>query len=210
MFKDEYQRSENMIVNYPIKCVQVFHISTLETFNKGTLNVLQYLEQQIPASNNNEFYEKKLVLNEMTKSLTVGLFHLWLHNLQEFLYMGGDAINKYKKNMCHASCSKILSLFKEEEIYGLRDTLIKYSTLVNAIKHGIGPSYDDLSKNYREFFYPSSFYSITDSEDFLVEYAFEPLVTPDNYNELYSTLLLFWKNIPQTICIDFNKLKDVK
>ena len=59
MFKDEYQRSENMIVNYPIKCVQVFHISTLETFNKGALNVLQYLEQQIPASNNNEFYEKK-------------------------------------------------------------------------------------------------------------------------------------------------------
>ena len=123
------------------------------------------------------------------KAHSHGIFNTWSDEI--ITNLGFNTIAKMFKG-----------LFKSDLI----STIRKYSVLTNAIKHGIGLSLNDLETNYPEFFYPSKEYTKKSKEGYVSEYARPPLVTKEHFEELYASLLEFWKEIPPAITINVQNL----
>lgn len=192
-------RPTSNIVNYPISYVKIIHIHELSLYKVVMQKTFEYIkEETLPLGNiknaplqycNDDF---DLVINELRKTFIVGLYHLWFQELQAFLVFGGDKTNNKKKKVEKTSAKDILNLFdKEDSLSKFIPILRKYAILTNAIKHGYGNSFDELYKNYKEFFYPYYEYTKTldiEGEKYVDERAKEPLVTETNVNELYNAV----------------------
>ena len=86
--------------------------------------------------------------------------------------------------------------------------LIKYGCLANAIKHGLGNSFDKLKCNYNEFLYPPTEYNetvIINGEKTEVLSVDAPYVLEKHIDEFYITAKNFWQNIPEKLVIDFTE-----
>lgn len=208
---DAYNRPISEKITYPIKLVQVVHITFLNEYYKGANKSLAYLEREIKKMEKDDNvcmgnYDIAIsTLNEMRKALIAGIFHLWLHNLQEYFTMGGDEFHPNKKIFTTIGFDSIMKVFKNISDKNLIKTIKKYSLLTNAIKHGIGKSLVTLRTNYSEFFYPSEEYTTKCDEGYISEYAREPLVTKKHFEELYFSLIKFWENIPDRLVIDIQE-----
>lgn len=199
-------------ITYSLETPKWFHVELINDYYKGSMKSLIYLEKEVKRmekEHNNCLWEYGVAvstLNEMRKALIVGMFHLWLHNLQEYLVMSGNEFHPKKIMFANSGFDTIISIFKDITDKDLIAKIKKYSTLINAIKHGIGKSLTDLKHNYSEFFYPSEEYTKTDDEGYILEDAQEPLVSKYHFEELHKSLLEFWKSVPDKIIVDVNKL----
>lgn len=211
------KRLTAMIVNYPISCVAIIHIHELSLYKVVMQKTFEYIKEETLSLENikdaplqycNDDFD--IVINELRKTFIVGLYHLWFQELQAFLVFGGDKTNNKKKKVEKTSAKDILNLFdKEDSLSKIIPILRKYAILTNAIKHGYGNSFDELYKNYKEFFYPHHEYTKTldiEGEEYIDERAKEPLVTEANVNELCDAVIGFWNNVPDNITIGFDKL----
>lgn len=211
------RRSESMVVNYPIKRVSIVHIYELSLYKIAMHKTFEYIKEETLSLENikdaplqycNDDFD--LVINELRKTFIVGLYHLWFQELQAFLVFGGNKTNNKKKKVETTPAKDILNLFDtEDSLSEIIPILRKYAILTNAIKHGYGNSFDELYKNYKEFFYPHNEYTKTidfEGEEYINERAKEPLVTESNVNELYDAVIGFWNNVPDNITIDFDEL----
>ncbi len=211
----DFNRETRNIVEYNLATVAVVHIADLNVFYtaiKASLNNLKKKLDNLPVSKSPLEYRGYLfneVLNKMRQNALVGMFHLWLRNLQEFLAISGDAINDKKFIMLDKGYEFILGLFQtdknlEQYIY----IIAKYGCLVNVIKHGFGKSFDKLKRNYSEFLYPPAEYDetiIINGEKIKVIGVNAPYVLEKNIKEFYEASKGFWQNIPEKLVIDFTE-----
>lgn len=199
-------------ITYSLETPKWFHVELINDYYKGSMKSLIYLEKEVKRmekEHNNCLWEYGVAvstLNEMRKALIVGMFHLWFHNLQEYLVMSGNEFHPKKIMFANSGFDTIISIFKDITDKDLIAKIKKYSILINAIKHGIGKSLTDLKHNYSEFFYPSEEYTKTDDEGYILEDAQEPLVSKYHFEELHKSLLEFWKSAPDKIIVDINQL----
>lgn len=211
----DFNRETRNIVEYNIKNVAVVHIADLNVFytaiNASLKNLKKELDKQA-VSKAPLGYRKDLfneVLNKMRQNALVGMFHLWLRNLQEFLAISGDAINDKKFIMLDKGHEFILGLFQTDKTLAQYiPILTKYGCLANAIKHGLGNSFDKLKCNYNEFLYPPTEYNetvIINGEKMEVLSVDAPYVLEKHIDEFYITAKNFWQNIPEKLVIDFTE-----
>ena len=203
-------------ITYPIGCVKWVHIEFLNEYYSGAKKSLLYLEKEVRKMEKTgnacmwEYGVAISTLNEMRKALMVGMFHLWLHNLQEFFAFGGNEFHSQKIQFTTSGFDSLIGIFKDLIDQNLIKTIKKYSLLTNVIKHGLGRSWAELKQGYPEFFYPSQEYTKTDEEGNICEDAREPLVTKEHFEELHDTLLEFWEMVPDKISVDIQKLRKVR
>jgi hypothetical protein len=205
----DFDRKEGMIVKYPIKIVSIVHIEKLKMFYAGIMAGFKHLKTELDSlpvvrnglGYNPEFYNR--VLNEMRKNAIVGLFHLWLRELQHFLAIGGDVINKNKNVFLNKGHEFILGLFaNERELAPIIYILEKYGCLTNVIKHGLGNSFEKLSD---EFLYEPDEYKesiVIDGEAYDSSVAEAPFVLQSHIDELYNATIQFWEKVPETFVVD--------
>lgn len=197
------------LISYPTKGVNLMHIKKLKLFYIAMTESFQNLENSWLKDCPNQpttyldygKHDFNELINETRKVAIVGLYHIWERNLKELLIKGGNPQGLNKEKVKGWAFDKINSLFMTSKDYTTYykdyfDTIVKYSTLTNAIKHGEGRSMDKLFKDYPEFFYKKS--DIVDAD--------EPLVSQDHITELYETLTQFWENIPNYTELDFKGL----
>jgi len=210
-----FDREYGNIVEYNARDVSWFHIEKLNIFYTAINASLKSLKKELnrlpilksPLEYRTDLFNE--VLNEMRQTAIVGIFHLWLHNLQEFLAIGGDFNNNKKIKLISSPTETILNLFNEDKILqSLVPVLEKYGYLVNTIKHGIGPSYKKLQHLYPEFFVEPGEYKeelILDGESYDSTIAMPPYVLQNHIDEFYKTAKNFWQNIPEKLVIDFTE-----
>lgn len=206
---DEYNRKISDQITYTIGFVRIVHLEYINEYYRAAKKSLIYLECTLNENGIGTYKYNAAIssLNEIRKALIVGMFHLWLHNLQELLTMGENEFHINKSKFMNWGFDRISSIFKDKIDNNLIDIIRKYAVLTNTIKHGLGKSFSDLQQNYPEFFYPSKEYSKIDMNGYLCEFSNPPLVSKEHFEELYSTLIKFWEIIPDKITIDVKWLK---
>ena len=210
-----FDREYGNIVEYNARDVSWFHIEKLNIFYTALNASLKNLKKELnrlPISKSPLEYREYLfneVLNEMRQTSIVGIFHLWLRNLQEFLAISGNFDNMKKRKLLNSKSEDILNLFiNDEELRSLIPILEKYGYLVNTIKHGIGFSFKKLQHLYPEFFVEPGEYKeelILDGESYDSTIAMPPYVLQNHIDEFYKTAKNFWQNIPEKLVIDFTE-----
>ena len=219
---------ENKLI-YQTGAVGILHKKHLKLFYLGITETLKNLkkscltnEESCEKCNSNfldyrpcEFDE---IINEINKIAIVGLYHMWERNLKELLIYGSEGKNPNKKDVDKYSLQDLKNTFNQCQqcssiLIDLFDSLEKYATLTNAIKHGSGPSMKKLEKLYPCFFYNETNKGTLmhfEDGDYYMQIAVEPLVTETNIQELYDILMLFWDNVPTQLELEHNAFETVK
>lgn len=203
------------------KHLNLFYLGITETLKNLKNSCLADKETCEKCSNNFLDYrpcEFDEIINEINKMAIVGLYHMWERNLKELLIYGSEGRNSNKTDIDKYSLKDLKNTFEEcpqssSILIDLFKVLEKYATLTNAIKHGSGVSMNKLEKSYPCFFYNETNKGTpmpVEDEECYMQMAVEPLVTEENIQELYETLMQFWDNVPSQLILENNAFEIVK